>query len=136
MSKLQNWNTDDETKLINAIGLDVFIDEIGPNPYKYADFNVAIQHAITRRFLLEEVTIASRIPAERLETHRVWWMNSPLIRMLNLPNFCKTWGNFQSIQSTAADNLLAILGSDQLSDSNYLSLINQTLPWWNTIQRN
>ena len=47
LSKLQNWDAPDENKLINAIGLDVFIDEIGLTPYKYDNFNVAVQDAIS-----------------------------------------------------------------------------------------
>ena len=131
LSKLQNWNTDDETKLINAIGLDVFIGEIGLNPYKYDDFNVAIQHAITLAgSFLEEVTIASGIPAEKVRNAQGLvdeFSSNPYAF-----EFAKLLAKHGAISNpsnqAAADNLLAILGSDQLSDSNYLSsLINQTL---------
>ena len=104
LSKFQNWNTDDETKLINAIGLDVFIDEIGLNPYKYADFNVAIQHAITLAgSFLEEVTIASGIPAEKVRNAQGLVDEFSAIRMLsNLPNFWQNMGQFQSIQPSCS----------------------------------
>ncbi|MEK9772470.1 MAG: FecR domain-containing protein [Opitutae bacterium] len=131
LSQFQNWNTDDETKLINAIGLDVFIDEIGLNPYKYDDFNVAVQHAINLAgSFLKEVTIASVIPSDN-----VWNAQGLADQFSNNPyafEFAKLLAKHGAISNpsnqAATDNLLAILGSDKLSDSNYLSsLLDQTI---------
>ncbi|MEL0099018.1 MAG: FecR domain-containing protein, partial [Opitutae bacterium] len=131
LSQFQNWNTDDETKLINAIGLDVFIDEIGLNPYKYDDFNVAVQHAINLAgSFLKEVTIASVIPSDN-----VWNAQGLADQFSNNPyafEFAKLLARHGAISNpsnqAATDNLLAILGSDKLSDSNYLSsLLDQTI---------
>ncbi len=131
LSKLQNWDTDDGTKLINAIGLDVFIDEIGLEPYKYDDFNVAVQHAINLAgSFLKEVTITSIIPSDN-----VWNAQGLVNEFSNNPyafEFAKLLAKHGAISNpsnqAATDNLLAILGSDKLSDSNYLSsLLDQTL---------
>jgi hypothetical protein len=131
LSRIQNWNTDDETKLINAIGLDVFIDEIGLNPNKYDDFNVAVQHAINLAgSFLKEITLSSLIPA-----NQVWNARGLVDQFSNNPyafEFAKLLSKHGAISNpsnqAAADNLLAILGSEKLSDSNYLNtLLNQSL---------
>ena len=131
LSKLQNWDAPDENKLINAIGLDVFIDEIGLTPYKYDNFNVAVQDAISlAASFLEAVTPTSSIPSEKVTS-----VQNLVDEFSNNPyafEFAKLLSEHGAISNpsnqAAADNLLTILGSEKLSDSNYLSsLLNQTL---------
>lgn len=131
LSKFQNWDTEDETKLINAIGLEVFIDEIGLNSYKYDDFNVAIQHAVNlAASFLEDVTLATTIPSSSVRN-----VSGLIDQFSSNPyafEFAKILAKHGAIANpgnqATADNLLAILGSDKLSDTNYLStLLNQTI---------
>ena len=131
LSKFQKWDTNDETKLINAIGLEVFIEEIGLNPYKYDNFNVAIQNAvILASSFLETVTLASTIPSGSVRN-----VSGLIDQFSNNPyafEFAKLLAKHGAISNpsnqTTTDNLLAILGSEKLSDPNYLStLLNQTL---------
>ena len=130
-SKFENWDTEDEVKIINAIGLDVFIDEIGLNPYKYDNFNVAVQHAIgLAQSFLEEVTLTTFIPADRVRNAR-----GLIDEFTNNPyafEFAKLLAKHGAISNpsnqAATDNLLSILGSEKLSDPNYLTkLLDQTL---------
>jgi len=130
-SKFENWDATDEVKIINAIGLDVFIHEIGINPSKYDNFNVAIQHAIgLAQSFLEEVTLTTLIPADKVRNAR-----GLIDEFANNPyafEFAKLLARHGAISNpsnqAATDNLLSILGSEKLANPDYLTnLLVQTL---------
>ena len=128
---LKDWDVSDETKLVHGLGLEVFIDEIGLNPAKYDNFNVAIQHATSlAQSFLETIILSSSMPNEKVRNAQ-----SLVDEFANNPyayEFAKLLAKHGAISNPsnqkATDNLIAILGSEKLSDANYLStILGQTL---------
>lgn len=126
-----NWDASDETKLIHGLGLEVFIDEIGLNPAKYDNFNVAVQHATSlAQSFLETIMLSSVMPSGKVRN-----VQNLVDEFANNPyafEFAKLLAKHGAISNPsnqkATDNLLAILGSEKLSDPNYLStILGQTL---------
>ena len=128
---LKDWDVSDETKLVHGLGLEVFIDEIGLNPAKYDNFNVAIQHATSlAQSFLETIILSSSMPNGKVRNAQ-----SLVDEFANNPyayEFAKLLAKHGAISNPnnqkATDNLIAILGSEKLSDANYLStILGQTL---------
>ena len=131
LSLFDNWDADDETKLFHSIGVDVFIQEIGLNPTKYDDFNVAVQHAISlAQSFMETITLSTIMPGGQVRNAQ-----NLVDEFANNPyafEFAKLLAKHGAISNPsnqqATNNLLAILGSEKLSDANYLStILGQTL---------
>ena len=131
LSLFDNWDADDETKLFHSIGVDVFIQEIGLNPTKYDNFNVAVQHAISlAQSFMETITLSTIMPGGQVRNAQ-----NLVDEFANNPyafEFAKLLAKHGAISNPsnqqATNNLLAILGSEKLSDANYLStILGQTL---------
>ncbi len=131
LAKLGIWEADDELKLIHALGLEVFTEEIGLHPTKYDNFNVALQHAISlAQSFLEEIVLSATIPENKIVNAQ-----GLIEEFTGNPyafEFAKLLAKHGAISNpsnqTATDNLLTLLGSEKLSEPNYLpTLFNQAL---------